>query len=145
MSFILVRLLQKFSSFEHYPELRAPEFATPKEWKNAPGRKGIDNFFPKMTLTMYSGVSIGFLWYVLGAHDKFLAKFIGWPMDQGTWSRDTLILCYLTAWKLHFFVNLELWTISLMFLIHLTARLTRPWKTEEMSWSWCSGLCSCIS
>ncbi|KAE9407488.1 cytochrome P450 [Gymnopus androsaceus JB14] len=59
MSFILIRLLQNFSSFTHYPELRAPEFSIPEEWKAARGRKGMDSFFPKMTITMYSG---GGLW-----------------------------------------------------------------------------------
>jgi hypothetical protein len=59
MSFFLVRLLQNFTSFTHLPELRPPEFEIPKAWKEASGRKGIDNFFPKLTLTMYSG---GGLW-----------------------------------------------------------------------------------
>ncbi|KIK67201.1 hypothetical protein GYMLUDRAFT_37268 [Collybiopsis luxurians FD-317 M1] len=58
MSFFLVRLLQKFNSFTHIPELRPSEFEIPKEWKSAPGRKGIDSFFPKMTLTMYAGVGL---------------------------------------------------------------------------------------
>ncbi|KAF5393251.1 hypothetical protein D9757_000767 [Collybiopsis confluens] len=61
MSFFLIRLLQNFSSFTHLPELRPPRFEIPKEWKGAPGRKGIDNFFPKMTLTMYAG---GGLWII---------------------------------------------------------------------------------
>ncbi|KAJ3758543.1 cytochrome P450 monooxygenase pc-1 [Lentinula raphanica] len=59
MSFILVRLIQNFTSFTHFPELCPPEFQVPPEWKSEPGRKGIDKFFPKMTLTMYSG---GGLW-----------------------------------------------------------------------------------
>ncbi|KAJ4490749.1 cytochrome P450 monooxygenase pc-1 [Lentinula aciculospora] len=59
MSFILVRLIQNFTSFTHFPELSPPEFQVPPEWKSFPGRKGIDKFFPKMTLTMYSG---GGLW-----------------------------------------------------------------------------------
>ncbi|KAJ3800615.1 cytochrome P450 monooxygenase pc-1 [Lentinula aff. detonsa] len=59
MSFILVRLIQNFTSFTHYPELCPSEFQVPPEWKSAPGRKGTDKFFPKMTLTMYSG---GGLW-----------------------------------------------------------------------------------
>ncbi|KAJ3806004.1 cytochrome P450 monooxygenase pc-1 [Lentinula lateritia] len=59
MSFFLVRLIQNFTSFTHFPELCPPEFQVPSEWKSFSGRKGIDKFFPKMTLTMYSG---GGLW-----------------------------------------------------------------------------------
>ncbi|KAH7868885.1 cytochrome P450 monooxygenase pc-1 [Lentinula edodes] len=59
MSFFLVRLIQNFTSFTHFPELCLPEFQVPSEWKSFSGRKGIDKFFPKMTLTMYSG---GGLW-----------------------------------------------------------------------------------
>ncbi|KAJ3889160.1 cytochrome P450 monooxygenase pc-1 [Lentinula edodes] len=67
MSFFLVRLIQNFTSFTHFPELCPPEFqynsypilSYPSEWKSFPGRKGIDKFFPKLTLTMYSG---GGLW-----------------------------------------------------------------------------------
>ncbi|KAF8829968.1 hypothetical protein HHX47_DHR2000231 [Lentinula edodes] len=59
MSFFLVRLIQNFTSFTHLPELCPPEFQVPSEWKSFSGRKGIDKFFPKMTLTMYSG---GGLW-----------------------------------------------------------------------------------
>ncbi|KAJ4486551.1 cytochrome P450 [Lentinula edodes] len=59
MSFFLVRLIQNFTSFTHFPELCPPEFQVPSEWKSFPGRKGIDKFFPKLTLTMYSG---GGLW-----------------------------------------------------------------------------------
>lgn len=59
MSFMLVRLLQTFSSFSLDPDACPPEFRPPAEWKTAGGRKAIDNFFPKMSLTMYSG---GGLW-----------------------------------------------------------------------------------
>ncbi|EEB86912.1 hypothetical protein MPER_15970, partial [Moniliophthora perniciosa FA553] len=36
----------------------SPEFQPPPEWKSAPGRKGIDKFFPKMALTMFSGCGL---------------------------------------------------------------------------------------
>ncbi|KAK1231185.1 hypothetical protein PQX77_005711 [Marasmius sp. AFHP31] len=59
MSLMLIRLLQNFRSFTFLPECAPPEFQTPREWEGLPGRKGIDKFFPKTTLTMYSG---GGLW-----------------------------------------------------------------------------------
>ncbi|KAK7049282.1 hypothetical protein VNI00_005883 [Paramarasmius palmivorus] len=59
MSFILIRLMQNFESFSLEPDATPSEFRTPPEWKTAPGRQAIDNFFPKLTLTMYSG---GGLW-----------------------------------------------------------------------------------
>ncbi|KAJ7736572.1 cytochrome P450 [Mycena maculata] len=54
MSFMLIRLLQSFSSFELDEAAFAPEARPPKEWANFPGRKGIDKFRPKLHLTMYT-------------------------------------------------------------------------------------------
>ncbi|KAF9267504.1 cytochrome P450 [Marasmius fiardii PR-910] len=59
MSLMLIRLLQNFQSFTFLPESAPLEFQTPAEWQGLPGRKGIDRFFPKSTLTMYSA---GGLW-----------------------------------------------------------------------------------
>ncbi|KAJ7200155.1 cytochrome P450 monooxygenase pc-1 [Mycena pura] len=54
MSFMLIRLLQAFKSFELDEAAFAPEALPPLEWKDAPGRKGIDRFRPKLHLTMYT-------------------------------------------------------------------------------------------
>ncbi|KAK7046126.1 hypothetical protein VNI00_007129 [Paramarasmius palmivorus] len=59
MSFILIKLLQTFKSFTLEQNVADPEFHPPAEWKNAPGRKGLDNIFPKLALTMLIG---GGLW-----------------------------------------------------------------------------------
>ncbi|KAJ7464337.1 cytochrome P450 monooxygenase pc-1 [Mycena latifolia] len=54
MSFMLIRLLQSFSSFALDEDAFLPEARPPAEWARAPGRKGIDKFRPKMHLTMYT-------------------------------------------------------------------------------------------
>ncbi|KIY52273.1 cytochrome P450 monooxygenase pc-1 [Fistulina hepatica ATCC 64428] len=59
MSFILVKLFQRFKSFALDLDALAPEFRAPKEWKGAPGRKGVDCIFPKTLLTLHVG---GGLW-----------------------------------------------------------------------------------
>ncbi|KAK7046125.1 hypothetical protein VNI00_007128 [Paramarasmius palmivorus] len=59
MSFMLIKLLQNFKLFTLEQNVADPEFHPPPEWRNAPGRKGQDKFFPKMALTMFSG---GGLW-----------------------------------------------------------------------------------
>lgn len=115
MSFLLVRLLQGFSSFTHYPELREPKYAIPKEWKNASGRKGIDNFFPKLTITMYSGVIISFqlctcmswLLYTGGV-------IVGGSLDQGSGKRDGLI--FWSSMKCIHWRYLCSWAVSYMHL-----------------------------
>ncbi|KAF9450762.1 cytochrome P450 [Macrolepiota fuliginosa MF-IS2] len=53
MSFMLVRLLQNFSSISLELDSFSPGMLPPEEFKLAPGRKGIDKVWPKMTLTMY--------------------------------------------------------------------------------------------
>ncbi|KAF8636108.1 hypothetical protein AX17_003812 [Amanita inopinata Kibby_2008] len=58
MSFMLIRLLQTFSSISLDPT-SAPESRPPSEWASAPGRKGIERVFPKIHLTMYA---FGGLW-----------------------------------------------------------------------------------
>jgi len=54
MSFMLVRLLQNFSSVELDLHAAPPEATPPAAWKDSPGRKGIEKLFPKMHLTMYA-------------------------------------------------------------------------------------------
>ncbi|KAJ6582337.1 cytochrome P450 monooxygenase pc-3 [Mycena capillaripes] len=54
MSFMLIRLLQSFSSFSLDEAAFAPDARPPAEWASAPGRKGIDRFRPRAHLTMYT-------------------------------------------------------------------------------------------
>ncbi|KAJ7097193.1 cytochrome P450 monooxygenase pc-1 [Mycena belliarum] len=54
MSFMLIRLLQAFSSFTLDEDAFLPEGRPPAEWARAPGRKGIDRFRPKLHVTMYT-------------------------------------------------------------------------------------------
>lgn len=56
MSFMLIRLLQNFSSVSLELDSFPPGTLPPDEFKLAPGRKGIDKVWPKMTLTMYISV-----------------------------------------------------------------------------------------
>lgn len=56
MSFMLIRLLQNFSSVSLDEEACTPELRRPQEWSKAPGRKGMDKFWPKTHLTMYTEV-----------------------------------------------------------------------------------------
>ncbi|KAF7356115.1 Cytochrome P450 52E1 [Mycena venus] len=52
MSFMIIRLLQAFSSFSLDEEAFAPGARPPPEWATAEGRKAIDKFRPKLHLTM---------------------------------------------------------------------------------------------
>lgn len=56
MSFMLVRLLQNFSSISFVADASPPGTLPPDNFKLAPGRKGIDKVWPKSTLTMYLAV-----------------------------------------------------------------------------------------
>lgn len=53
MSFMLVRLMQNFSSISLELDAFPPGTLPPEEFKLAPGRKGIDKVWPKVTLTLY--------------------------------------------------------------------------------------------
>ncbi|KXN91429.1 Cytochrome P450 52E1 [Leucoagaricus sp. SymC.cos] len=53
MSFMLVRLMQNFTSITLDLGSFPPGTLPPDEWKLAPGRKGIEKVWPKMTLTLY--------------------------------------------------------------------------------------------
>jgi hypothetical protein len=57
MSFMIIRLLQSFSSVDLAPSAAPPEAHPPAEWAQAKGRKAIERLFPKMHLTMYTNVS----------------------------------------------------------------------------------------
>ncbi|PBK87668.1 cytochrome P450 monooxygenase pc-1 [Armillaria gallica] len=54
ISFMLVRLLQNFSLFEFCREDLPTECRTPADWTKCKGRKAIDKFWPRCTLTLYS-------------------------------------------------------------------------------------------
>ncbi|KAJ6619477.1 cytochrome P450 monooxygenase pc-3 [Mycena sp. CBHHK59/15] len=54
MSFIIIRLLQNFSSISLDLDAFVPEARPPPEWATLEGRKAADRFRPKMHLTMYS-------------------------------------------------------------------------------------------
>ncbi|KAK0219150.1 cytochrome P450 [Armillaria fumosa] len=54
ISFMLVRLLQNFSSFEYDQDALLDEFRPPADWAEYSGRKAIDKFLPRHTLTLYS-------------------------------------------------------------------------------------------
>lgn len=62
MSFMLVRLMQNFSSISLELDSFPPGSLPPEEFKLAPGRKGIDKVWPKVTLTLYIA---GGLWIKL--------------------------------------------------------------------------------
>jgi len=53
MSFMIVRLVQAFSSVELALDAIPPYARPPTAWASAPGRKGLEQVFPKLHLTMY--------------------------------------------------------------------------------------------
>ncbi|KAI9066444.1 cytochrome P450 monooxygenase pc-3 [Trametes sanguinea] len=59
MSFFMIRLLQNFSSISLDLTAQPPDSLPPAEWKEAPGRKGKEQIFPKSHLTLYAN---GGLW-----------------------------------------------------------------------------------
>ncbi|KAF9219868.1 cytochrome P450 [Gyrodon lividus] len=54
MSFMLIRLLQQFSSISLSPESQDPTNHPPDAWKNGEGRRAIEQFHPKHHLTLYA-------------------------------------------------------------------------------------------
>ncbi|KAF8200189.1 cytochrome P450 monooxygenase pc-1 [Pholiota molesta] len=66
MSFMIIRLLQSFSSVDLAPSAAPPEAHPPAEWAQAKGRKAIERLFPKMHLTMYTN---GGLWVNMNESD----------------------------------------------------------------------------
>lgn len=60
MSFMLIKLLQAFKSFSHFPDSSPPRQRVPQAWKkDGYGRMKVDDVWPKMVLTLYVG---GGLW-----------------------------------------------------------------------------------
>ncbi|KAH7929020.1 cytochrome P450 [Leucogyrophana mollusca] len=59
ISFIVIRLLQNFTSMTLSPEGQAPETRPPAAWASAEGRKAIEKICPRMHVTLYS---YGGLW-----------------------------------------------------------------------------------
>ena len=55
---MLVRLMQNFSSISLELDSFPPGSLPPEEFKLAPGRKGIDKVWPKVTLTLYIAVCV---------------------------------------------------------------------------------------
>ena len=56
MSFFLIRLLQNFETISFDAEAQPPESRPPTSWLGLPGRKGVEKFWPKAHLTLYSEV-----------------------------------------------------------------------------------------
>ncbi|PSR74974.1 hypothetical protein PHLCEN_2v9388 [Hermanssonia centrifuga] len=54
MSFFLIRLLQTFETVSLDVEAQPADSRPPTEWANWPGRKGVEKFWPKVHLTLYS-------------------------------------------------------------------------------------------
>jgi len=54
MSFMLICLLQNFSSIALDLDAQPSETCPPTSWARGPGRKSIEKFWPKMHLTMYA-------------------------------------------------------------------------------------------
>ncbi|KIM86354.1 hypothetical protein PILCRDRAFT_816295 [Piloderma croceum F 1598] len=54
MSFMLIRLLQNFSSIELDIDAQPPNARIPRSWATAKGRKAIEKVWPKAHLTMYA-------------------------------------------------------------------------------------------
>ncbi|KAJ7183187.1 cytochrome P450 [Mycena filopes] len=59
MSFVIIRLLQNFSSISLDLDACPPDARVPPEWAGQPGRKGVEQFRPRAHLTMYT---LGGLW-----------------------------------------------------------------------------------
>lgn len=57
MSFVLIRLLQTFSSISLDVDAQSPDTRPPAHWAGAKGRKGTEEIWPKVHLTMYTYVS----------------------------------------------------------------------------------------
>lgn len=55
---MLVRLLQKFDSFELDASAQPEDSLPPLRWKSEGGRQSEERIFPKMHLTLYVHVSL---------------------------------------------------------------------------------------
>jgi cytochrome P450 len=56
MSFMLIRLLQSFSSITLSPESQDPACCPPAAWTRGKGRQAIERFHPRNHLTLYAKV-----------------------------------------------------------------------------------------
>ncbi|KAG6377923.1 cytochrome P450 [Boletus reticuloceps] len=56
MSFMLIRLLQNFSSITLSPESQDPQYRPPAAWARGEGRQVIEKFHPRHHLTLYAKV-----------------------------------------------------------------------------------------
>lgn len=56
MSFVLVRLMQNFESFELRED--AASVKCPPEWKSCEGRMGKEKVVPRVSLTLFIEVSV---------------------------------------------------------------------------------------
>ena len=56
MSFMLIRLLQNFSSITLSPESQEPTCRPPGAWARGEGRQAIEQFYPRNHLTLYAKV-----------------------------------------------------------------------------------------
>ncbi|OBZ76922.1 hypothetical protein A0H81_03460 [Grifola frondosa] len=63
MSFFIIRLLQNFSTMSLDLPAQPPDSLPPAEWKNAKGRKALEQIFPKVHIGLYS---FGGLWVKMG-------------------------------------------------------------------------------
>lgn len=79
ISFMLIRLLQNFSSISLDPSAQPPETRPPVSWAGHQGRKGIEQFRPKAHLTMYSYVCTS-LYRVFSDITHILR--VGWSMGH---------------------------------------------------------------
>ncbi len=57
VSFMVVRLLQRFNHFELDVTAQPPDTIPPPSWKSVPGRQSMERIWPKANLTMYAYVS----------------------------------------------------------------------------------------
>ncbi|OBZ76403.1 hypothetical protein A0H81_03439 [Grifola frondosa] len=63
MSFFIIRLLQNFSTMSLDLSAQPPDARPPAEWRNAEGRKALEQIFPKVHIGLYS---FGGLWVKMG-------------------------------------------------------------------------------
>lgn len=58
MSFVLIRLLQNFSSLEMDLAAQPPDSRAPREWASAEGQQGREKIIPKCLLTLFLKVRL---------------------------------------------------------------------------------------
>jgi hypothetical protein len=56
MSYMLIRVLQSFSSISLDVDAQPPETRVPASWAKVPGRQSMERFWPKAHLTMHARV-----------------------------------------------------------------------------------------